>query len=137
MARFKVELELANNDDVAESKRGHLDPTKVRRVKLLGVVDSGASHLELPQSVVKQLGLTPTSKVKVTYADGRTGKRPVVQGVYLKLLGRDSVFKGSVEPKRDTALIGAIVLEYLDFLIDPRKERLYPRDPDYIVTEIE
>ena len=35
------------------------------------------------------------------------------------------------------ALIGAIVLEALDLLVDCRKQRLYPRDPDYVVSEIE
>lgn len=136
VGRFKVEVELANNQDVVLSESGHLDPEKVRRVKILGLVDSGASHLVLPQSVAKQLGLKPTSKVKVTYADVRTAVRPVVEGVYLELLGRHGVFKASVEPRRDTVLIGAIVLEDLDFLIDPVKELLYPRDPDFIMSDI-
>ena len=51
--------------------------------------------------------------------------------------GRDGHFTAVVEPKRDTALIGAIVLEDLDFLADCTKGRLVPRDPDYIVSEIE
>jgi hypothetical protein len=31
MSRFSVEFEVANNEDLVEAKRGHLDPTKVRR----------------------------------------------------------------------------------------------------------
>ena len=42
-----------------------------------------------------------------------------------------------VEPSRPTALIGAIVLEDLDSLIDSRKEQLVPRDPNQILAEIE
>jgi predicted aspartyl protease len=137
MGRFKVEMEVANNDDLAEVRRGHLDPKDVRRVRLEGVVDSGAARLVLPQAVIDKLGLTPTSEVKVRYADGRTAKRPRVEGVYLELLGRHSLFSATVEPKRDTALIGAIVLEELDFLIDCTKQRLYPRDPKFVVSEIE
>jgi hypothetical protein len=53
------------------------------------------------------------------------------------LQGRDSIFKAAVEPKRDTALIGAIVLEDLDFLVDCEKQRLVPRDPRFIVSEAE
>jgi hypothetical protein len=57
--------------------------------------------------------------------------------VYLELLGRHSVFNPSVEPKRDTALIGAIVLEDLDLLVGCTNQRLMPRDPDFVVSEIE
>jgi len=34
-------------------------------------------------------------------------------------------------------LDGALVLEELDFLIDPLKERLFPRDPKMITSEAE
>jgi hypothetical protein len=60
-----------------------------------------------------------------------------VQEVYVKLQGRDGVFTAIVEPKRRTALIGAIILEDLDFLVDCTKRRLVPRDPRYVVSEIE
>jgi hypothetical protein len=43
----------------------------------------------------------------------------------------------AAEVRNSTALIGAIVLEDLDFLIDCTKLRLVPRDPDYVVSEIE
>jgi predicted aspartyl protease len=137
MSRFSVNLEVANFEDMAAARRGALEPSKVRRLTLAGVVDSGASRLVLPKRVVEQLGLQPSEYVKVKYADGRTGKRPVVQGVHLELQGRSSIFKATVEPKRDTALIGAIVLEDLDFLVDCEKQRLVPRDPKFIVCEIE
>jgi predicted aspartyl protease len=137
MSRFYVTVEVANNDDLAAARRGDLAPEKVRRVTLQGLVDSGASRLVLPKKVVEQLGLRVTEYVKVTYADRRSVKRPVVQGVHVALQGRDSIFKATVEPKRDTALIGAIVLEDLDFLVDCEKKQLVPRDPRFIISEAE
>jgi len=137
LGNFAVDVELANNDDIIEALRGHLDPTKVRRLTLKGVVDSGAARLVLPEEIAKQLGLRVTSKVKVRYADRRTAQRPQVEGVYLELLGRNGVFKATLEPKRDTALIGAIVLEDLDYLVDCTNQRVYPRDPKFVVAEIE
>jgi predicted aspartyl protease len=137
MGRFSVHFEVANNDDLAAVRRGDLEASKVRRCTIAGVVDSGASRLVLPKAVVEKLGLPFTDHVKVKYGDGRTGKRPVVEGVYVELQGRHSIFKATVEPKRDTALIGAIVLEDLDFLVDCEKQRLVPRDPKFIVSEIE
>jgi predicted aspartyl protease len=137
MGRFAVEVELANNDDIVQMQHGHLEEAKVRRVKIKGIVDSGAARLVLPASVGKQLGLRVTGQVKVRYADQRTGRRPEVEGVYLELLGRHSVFKAHLEPKRDTALIGAIVLEDLDLLVDCTKQKIYPRDPHFVISEAE
>lgn len=50
---------------------------------------------------------------------------------------RDSIFNAVVEPGRESALIGAIVLEDLDFLIDRGNQRLVPRDPKHIISEVE
>src|SRR5437867_427447 len=110
---------------------------QVRRVKLPGVVDSGATRLVLPKRVVEQLGLPLGEKVKVVYADKRHGLRHKVSNVWLKMLSRDSVFDALVEPKRNTALIGAIVLETLDYVVDYIAQKVAPRDPKYIVSEIE
>ena len=102
-----------------------------------GVVDSGASDLVLPQAVVRQLGLRSTDQVEVRYADGRTATRDLVDGVDVLILGRHALFSAVVEPKRRTALVGAIVLEALDLLVDCRTQTLQPRDPTGIVAEIE
>ena len=137
MGRFAVGIELANNRDLLKAEDGELPEEKVRRIQIRGVVDTGASRLVIPKSVVEQLGLKVTGKVGVRYADGRRAVRSVVDNVHVSLLGRSSVFKATVEPKRDSVLIGAIVLEDLDFLVDPQQERLLPRDPKMIISEAE
>ena len=138
MGRFSVDIEIANNEDLVEVRRGHLDAAKVRRMTVRGVVDSGATRLVLPQAVARELGLPiKKTKIRVRYADGRRGLRSEVEEARVYLQGRDGVFSAVVEPKRDSALIGAIVLEDLDFLVDCTKLCLVPRDPDYIVSDIE
>jgi predicted aspartyl protease len=137
MGRFAVEVELANYQDVIQERLGQIPAAQVRRATIRGVVDPGATRLVLPRNVVKQLGLVTKRKVKVRYADGRRSVRPEVDNVHVKLLDRDDVFTAIVEPKRESALIGAIVLEDLDFLVDCTKQCLVPRDPRYVVSEIE
>lgn len=137
VGRFNVEIELANNGDVEALQRGNIPSGQVRRAKILGLVDSGASRLVLPTAIAKQLGLRITGKIKVKYADGRTATRDRAEGVYLELMGRHSVFRATLEPKREIALIGALVLEDLDFLIDPTRQCLYPRDPRIEISEEE
>jgi predicted aspartyl protease len=109
----------------------------VRRQTVRGVVDSGAAKLVLPEAVVKQLGLPRMDKIKVRYADGRIAQRWEAEGAYLELLGRHGTFTAIVEPKRTTALVGAIVLEDLDLLVDCIAQRVVPRDPRGAIYEIE
>jgi hypothetical protein len=86
---------------------------------------------------VKRLGLRIGAPINVRYADGRRGRRKLAKRVFAQLLGRDGTFSAVVEPKRDTALIGAIVLEELDLLVDRTQQRLVPRDPSGPLSEIE
>lgn len=137
MGRFSVDVELANERDIFRAEDGHIPPEQVRRVRIRGVVDSGATRLVIPEKVAQQLGLEITGTAKVRYADGRTGEKQVVKGIRLTYGGREGVFNAIVEPDRESALIGAIVLEDLDFLVDCNLQRLVPRDPDRIVSEIE
>lgn len=137
MGRFAVEFEVVNHEDVNLAKHGVMPAEQIRRVRLEGIVDTGATRLVLPKSVVRQLGLKASGKVAVRYADGRRAIRPTVEDVQVELLGRSSVFKAAVEPRRKSARIGAIVLEDLDFMVDTTQQRLLPRDPKMIISEAE
>jgi len=137
VGRFSVEIEVANYADLIRAQDGTLPADQVRRETIQGLVDSGATKLVLPQAVVKRLGLPLGNPVKVRYADGRTAQRREVKGVFVKLLGRDGTFTALSEPKRETALIGAIVLEDLDLLVDCVAQRVVPRDPSGATYEIE
>lgn len=137
MGRIKVEVRLANHHDKLQLGHGALTPEQVRRVCVTGVVGSGASYLVIPKIVATQLGVPAAGTARVRYADGRRAKRAVVKEVDVELLGREGTFRAIVEPKRDDVLIGAIVLEDLDLLVDCRTQTLQPRDPTEIIAEIE
>ncbi|HWY88612.1 MAG TPA: hypothetical protein VNX28_18005, partial [Gemmataceae bacterium] len=93
--------------------------------------------LVLPQALVKQLGLPLGDKIKVRYADGRRSHRREAKQVYVELMGRNGTFSAIVGPNRETPLIGAIVLEDFDFLVDCQHQRLIPRNPEGPLFEIE
>lgn len=134
--RFSVDLELANHSDLVSAELGIIAPDKVRRLMIRGVVDSRADSLVVPVRVAMQLGLPISRKVNRCYAGQRSKLRNEVKGVHVTLLGRDGVFRAVVEPKQPTVLIGAIVLGYLDLLVDCKKLCLVPRDPKYRIVEI-
>ena len=134
VGRFAVDFEVANFHDMALAQRGHLRADQIRRKTIPGWVDPGAAMLVLPKAVANELGLVLRDPINV---DGRRARRPRAEAVYVELLGRDGIFNAIVEPKRDSALIGAMVLEGLDLLVDCQQQRLVPRDPSGPVYEIE
>ncbi|HRX85496.1 MAG TPA: retroviral-like aspartic protease family protein [Phycisphaerae bacterium] len=137
MGRFYVDVALANYDDCVAVRQGTLAPEAVRRMTVSGMVDTGATRLVLPEHVVEQLGLQRSDRVKVRYADGRTVERNMATSIHLTYAGRTSLMSAVVEPGRDSALIGAIVLEELDLIVDCTTQTLVPRDPEHIIAEIE
>jgi len=132
-----MKISLANYIDLIRAESGDIPLDSVRRFEVDGIVDTGAAQLVLPAAAAEALGLDEAWLAKVTYADGHTEKRPVVKNVWLQLCDRDSVFSAVIEPNRKTALIGAIVLEALDLVVDCVSQKLLPRDPNMMLAEIE
>lgn len=137
MGRFSVEVELANDEDLIRAKAGLITDSQVRRERIRAVVDSGATRLVIPEPISRRLGLQAKGTVQVRYADGRTAHKDVVERVRLTFGDRDSVFNAIVEPSRESALLGAIVMEDLDLIIDCTTQQLVPRDPKQLTSEIE
>lgn len=132
-----MKVELANHDDLVRARAGDIPPENVRKLEVEGWVDTGASRLILPQWAANQLGMPVVGKTTDRLADQSTIEREVVRYVWLRLLGREGVFTAVVEPNRDDALLGAIVLEDLDMVADPVTGTCHPRDPDRIITELD
>src|SRR3954454_6174271 len=96
VGRFSVEIDVVNHEDVVQARKGFLTPERVRRTRLSGVVDTGASRLVLPAGVVTSLGLPEAGQVTVRLADGRRELKSVVGDVQLEIQGRSSVFTAVV-----------------------------------------
>ena len=137
MGRVPIQVNLANYRDVILAEHGDLPAENVRRLTVAGIADSGASGLVIPKSVAKELGVPVTGRTVVNYGDRRQGTRAMVKDVELELIGRKGTFQAVVEPKRENVLVGAIVLQTLDLLVDCPKECVRPRDPEHVTHEIE
>lgn len=137
MGRVVAQLELVNHQDAILADAGALPTDKVRRLKIDAIVDTGASHLVIPKAAADALGVPIIGETGVRYADSRRAARKIVTDVEVHLLTRSGIFKAIVEPDRADALLGAIVLEDMDFIVDCREQKLVPRDPDRILSEIE
>src|SRR5271166_1237825 len=79
VGRFSVELNVTNHEDVVLAEAGFLPKEQVRRARISGVVDTGATRLLLPASIVTALGLPEAGQVTVRFADGRRESKTVVR----------------------------------------------------------
>jgi predicted aspartyl protease len=136
MGLVREKILLSNNRQVQLAEAGALGGEKVAYFELEAGADSGATCLVLPQDVVDRLGFPAYGETVVNYGDGRKARRDVVDQVRVEVLGRHGTFQAIVEPHRTGALLGAIVLETLDLIVDCRNERLIPRDPNVIIHEM-
>lgn len=94
------------------------------------LVDSGAMDLCIPPLVARQLKLDAVEKRTVTVADGRTVDVDYVGPIKVEVFGRHA-FTGAMV-MGDRVLLGAIPMQAMDVLIDPRGEKLIPNpeNPD-------
>lgn len=124
MGKVIVKLKLTNYLDT-ELKRMRLLKGKPRSVEADALVDTGATRLYLQSSLIKALGLKKTSDVSSKTTNG-VRRRSVFQPVQLELMGRSGNFD-VVEIDDDIPnLMGQIPLEYLDFVVDPKGQKLIP-----------
>jgi predicted aspartyl protease len=130
-----MQLELANYHDFVLSRVGKAEPSNVRRATVQAVVVSGVMRLIIPGFLAEQLGVELCGSTRVRYADGRTADRQLAR-VHVALMGRAGVFTAIVEPERESAVIGWIVLEDLDLVWDGGVQALVPRDPSQICCEM-
>jgi len=88
------------------------------------LVDSGAIDLCIPRHVAIQLKLETLEQREVTYADGRKEAVDYVGPIKVECFGRHA-FTGAMV-MGDVVLLGAIPMESMDLLVDPRRLQLIP-----------
>lgn len=125
-------IELVSSDDLAMVRRGYLPEDQVKRVYVTAMVDSGATMLAIPEFIKKQLDLPKVSELEAELADGPSIPLEVVGPIEVRFQNRRTVVEALVVPNQTTVLLGAIPMEGMDVLVDPKRERLMvnPESPD-------
>ena len=127
MGEIRATVLIENGGDAELSRRGMLDPGDVRRVDADMVVDAGAVVVLLPQDIVEALGLVPFEKRVVTLADDRKVEMPIAGPLRLTVFRRSMSTDCLVGPPRCEPLLGQVVLESLDLIVDSTKRQLSVR----------
>jgi clan AA aspartic protease len=124
MGRVTTEATIVNLGDLRDAEKGRLPAEQLRRVTVPdALVDTGASTLSLPISMIRQLGLQEFSRKRV-----RTTAGPIEVGIFgparLTIQGRDVTVDVLETPDGTPVLIGQIPLEFLDLVVDMRSHTL-------------
>ncbi|OUL18042.1 retroviral-like aspartic protease family protein [Nostoc sp. 106C] len=136
MGSVRVKVKLKNAIDEALVSRGLLAPGLLRECETEGLVDTGAVSLVIPPQIVEQLGLRIRGQRVAQYANGSEETIGVTEPVIVECQGRETVVEALVVGNE--VLIGQVVLEQIDLLVDCRNQRLIPNPehPDYPVAII-
>ncbi|MBI3098450.1 MAG: aspartyl protease family protein [Planctomycetes bacterium] len=127
MGEVKVRVLLQNAGDLVLKERGKLGRQKVRSRNVDAVVDTGAVMMLLPQDLVEDLGVDTKGKTIVTLTDESKRELSVARILSITVCGRTWETDSLVGPPGCTPLIGQLILERLDLIVDPAKRTLTPR----------
>jgi predicted aspartyl protease len=94
--------------------------------------------LVIPIDLVQRLGLQKFRDVRARYANGASESKEIYGIVTVEIKGRTGHFDVLAEAEGSQPLVGQIVLEQLDLVVDPRNRCLAPNpaSPDMPMVEI-
>ena len=127
-------IELENLKDIFLAEADVIKPEDVRRLTIEdALVDTGATGLCLPKSLVQQLGLTPLRSIRVQTANGTT-ERTIYSEVKYTVLERSHSIQVTDLPEDTPVLVGHMILEALDLCVDIRNGLIHNPAHDGVWT---
>jgi predicted aspartyl protease len=131
-----VSAKIENFIDVEMREKGLLPADQVRSVEVHdALVDNGQSNLLVPRRLVAQLGLRYYCD-RPAHGIGEAITLPMYSAVWLTIQGRECVLDVGEIEDQFPVLIGRIPLEALDWVVDPKGQRLIgnpDHDGDHVV----
>lgn len=117
--KIATQFTVQNSYDLARFTQGE-SKQYPRSFEGNAVVDTGAVHLYLRESIVEQLGLRERRK----WTTNGVETRRVFTAVNLEIMGRSGTFDVVALPDERPNIVGHIPLYYMDWVIDARTNRL-------------
>ena len=123
--RHTTQIQLTNLSDLFLVEAGVMEPEDVRRLTVENaLVDTGATRLCLPTSLIEDLGLRPVDKRTARTATGIV-ERTVYSEVEYTILERSSTIRVTDLPEGSLVLVGHIIMETLDLCVDMKRGLIY------------
>jgi predicted aspartyl protease len=130
VGRVLVSAKIENVIDLHAASRGQISDDQVHRIEVSDAhVDTGATLLGMPKRLIEQLGIE-----KIADGRAKTTSGFAIFGIYgpvrLTIQGRHCSVDVSEVADACPVLVGYVPLELLDFVVDPRNQRLIG-NPDH------
>ena len=93
MRLIYVNLELISGDDLVLHRRGYIDSTKIKRMTVKALVDTGAYMLAINEQIKQQLDLPQVDEQIAELADGTRTKLEIVGPVEIKFANRSTTMR--------------------------------------------
>ena len=107
-----------------ELRLGNFARPDLEEITVDAVADTGAVELVIPEHVAIQLQLTELQPREIRLADGTRKLVRYAAPVKVEMMGRDCVTSAII--MGDTVLLGAVPMEQMDVIVDPRTRRVVP-----------
>ncbi|MDR0550752.1 MAG: aspartyl protease family protein [Spirochaetaceae bacterium] len=120
MYEVHTEITLKNGRDVMKAEEGSIKETEIRQVTVDAVVDTGAWTLVINEDTRAKLGLRVLGQDTVHLADGGVTSCIIVGPVEVWWKDRWNLQNALMLPNSKEILLGAIPLEAMDLIVDPR-----------------
>jgi predicted aspartyl protease len=124
MGRVLVTARIENVEDLYAVELGVLRQDQVRVIEVDdAIIGTGASMLSMPTPMIARLGLDPIRPVRVQTAKGQRVSR-LFGLVKLTIQGRECPTEVVELLDEEPVLIGRILLEAMDWVVDPKTNSL-------------
>src|SRR5260370_6890983 len=126
MGKTLVKARITNLNDLINAKKGLLGTEQVRSMEVENaLVDTGAKYVSMPKKMIQELGLAYyATRPATTAADDMPCH--LYSSVRLEVQGRDCNIDVAEVADTCPVIIGYFALELLDFIVDPRSQRVIP-----------
>lgn len=124
MGQVHVRVVLTNHREAVMARLGQLDMSRVHHYETEALIDTGAVRSTIPAAVADRLGLFRIRRTDAKYADGRVEEVDMTEAVTVEILGRETEMNPMVLGEH--ILLGVMVLEGLDLMVDCTRNRLVP-----------
>ena len=132
MGTVYADITIKNAGDLVMAKKGHLKEDNIRETTVNAIVDTGAGTLVISEELRRQLGLEVRKEQVVTLANNVKETVKITEPVEIHWKNRDTVCLPWVVPISPKVLLGAIPLEDMDLIVDPKNEELTGRHGEEI-----
>ncbi len=136
MGLVYADIELVSTFDLESSRRGLIKSEKVKKISVTALVDSGAYMLAVNETIKAQLDLQTIDEQLAELANGHVEKVEIVGPVEVIFENRSTTCRAVVLPGDAQVLLGAMPMEDLDVIIDPRSQQLkIPPERPYLAKK--